>query len=34
MINTSSKELFQEAYELHQLGKLTAAAKALQQYTQ
>ncbi len=27
MINTSIKELFQKAYELHQLGKLTAAAK-------
>ncbi len=27
MTNTSSKELFQEAYELHQLGKLTSAAK-------
>ncbi len=27
MTNTSSKELFQEAHELHQSGKLTAAAK-------
>jgi tetratricopeptide (TPR) repeat protein len=27
MIKTSNKELFQEAYELHQSGKLTATAK-------